>query len=62
MGGFAEMAMWGLIWAMSAVVVGLGLTAAAATLLRRIRDASFGELDFEQGYNLLAPVVDQTAA
>ena len=56
MGGFADTAVWGLIWAMFAVVAGAGLAAAAATLSRN------REPDYDAGYNALAPTIDRASA
>ena len=64
MGGFedtgAGSSIWLLPWAMFAVVVGVGLAAAAATFWRRL-GAMDRDLDFTAGYNALAPLVDRAA-
>ena len=61
MGGLGNTSAWDpngvLAWAMFAVVAGGGLAAAAATLWRRL--ARIGrDLDFDAGYNALAPYLD----
>ena len=43
----------GVVWAMFAVIAGLGLAIAAIALVRRVRDSDY---DFAAGYNALAPV------
>ncbi len=53
MGGLADAGFWGLAWALFAAAAGVGLAAAAATLLRQ------REPDFAAGYNALAPIVDR---
>ena len=53
MGGLADAGFWAFAWAIFAVAAGIGLAAAAVTLLRR------AEPDFGAGYNALAPIVDR---
>jgi hypothetical protein len=53
-GGSASL--WGFAWAMLAAAAGLLLAVVAATLVRR---AGFiDSLEFDGGYNALAPLVD----
>ena len=49
---------WSVVWAMFAVAAGLGLAAAAAALARRAR--FIDRLEFDGGYNALAPIVDRS--
>lgn len=49
--------LWSLVWALIAVVAGLGLAAAARALVRRTEDAY--EVLWFRGYNALAPQVDR---
>ncbi len=48
---------WSVVWVGIAAVAGVGLTAAAA-MLRRHADAISG-LEFDGGYNALAPYLDR---
>jgi hypothetical protein len=48
---------WGVAWAMFAAAAGLGLATAARALIRRNR--VIDGLEFDGGYNALAPHVDR---
>jgi hypothetical protein len=57
MGGLTDATIIGVVvWAIIAVVAGMGLAVAAITLVRRARDCDY---DFEAGYNALAPVTER---
>lgn len=57
MGGSVDASVWGALWAMVAVVAGIGLAAAAATLWRNRDDDDAYEA--AGGYNALAPTLDR---
>ena len=57
MGGLIVAGIWGLLWAMFAAAAGLGLAAAATTLMKRATEHD--DLEWVGGYNALAPVVDR---
>jgi hypothetical protein len=48
---------WGVAWAMFAAAAGMGLAAAAITLVRR--SVRIDMFEFDGGYNALAPTVDR---
>jgi len=48
---------WGVAWAMFAAAAGMGLAAAAIALVRRA--VSVDVLEFDGGYNALAPTLDR---
>jgi len=51
---------WGVAWAMIAAIAGMGLLIVAITLLRRaVRVVRIDMLEFDGGYNALAPTVDR---
>ena len=57
MGGLDDAGIWGVAWAMFAAVAGTGLAVAAIAFARR---ASFmDQLEFDGGYNALAPVTER---
>ena len=51
---------WGVAWAMIAAIAGTGLLVVAITLFRRAMRIDL--LEFDGGYNALAPTVDQLKA
>ena len=58
MGGLADAGVWGVAaWAMFAVAAGLGLAVAATALWRRT--GAHEPIEFDVGYNMLAPMLDQ---
>jgi len=48
---------WGVAWAMVAAIAGTGLLVVAITLVRRA--VRIDLLEFDGGYNALAPTVDR---
>ena len=48
---------WGVAWAMIAAIAGTGLLVVAITLVRRAMRIDL--LEFDGGYNALAPTVDR---
>lgn len=48
---------WGVAWAMIAAIAGMGLASAAITLVRRA--VRVDVLEFDGGYNALAPTIDR---
>jgi hypothetical protein len=48
---------WGVAWAMVAAIAGTGLLVVAITLVRRAVRVDM--LEFDGGYNALAPTVDR---
>jgi hypothetical protein len=51
---------WGVAWAMIAAIGGTGLLVVAITLLRRaVRVVQIDMLEFDGGYNALAPQLDR---
>jgi hypothetical protein len=51
---------WGVAWAMIAAIAGTGLLVVAITLVRRAVRVDM--LEFDGGYNALAPSVDRLKA
>ena len=57
MGGLMDVGVWSVVWALFAVIAGSGLAVAASALGRH---AGFiDSLEFDGGYNALAPLVDR---
>lgn len=57
MGGLADAGAWGAaLWAVFAVAAGSGLAAAAIALFRRT--GAYEPIEFDVGYNMLAPMLD----
>jgi len=57
MGGLADAGVWGVAaWAVFAVAAGLSLAVAAIALLRRTGVDE--PIEFDVGYNMLAPMLD----
>ena len=50
-----DASLWGVAWAIFAAAAGMGLTVAAIALVRRTVRVDF--LEYEGGYNALAPMV-----
>lgn len=48
---------WGVVWAVFAVIAGSGLAIAASALARHTR--FIDALEFDGGYNALGPIVDR---
>jgi hypothetical protein len=48
---------WGVAWAMIAAIAGMGLAIVAITLVRRMVRVDL--LEFDGGYNALAPTLDR---
>ncbi|MFT3729637.1 MAG: hypothetical protein QM759_17580 [Terricaulis sp.] len=55
MGGLADAEFWGAAWAVFAAAAGLSLTVAAIALFRRV--AARDPMEFDVGYNMLAPML-----
>jgi hypothetical protein len=51
---------WGVAWAMIAAIGGMGFLVVAITLVRRAVRVEM--LEFDGGYNALAPTIDQLKA
>jgi hypothetical protein len=56
MGGLADAGVWGAAWAVFAVAAGSGLAVAAIAPFRR--SAAEEPVEFDVGYNMLAPMLD----
>jgi hypothetical protein len=56
MGGLADAGLWGAVWAVFAVIAGSGLAIAAIALIRRL--GVYEPVEFEIGYDMLAPTLD----
>jgi hypothetical protein len=56
MGGLADAGLWGVARAMFAAIAGLGLAVAAIAFGRRLQVREL--LEFEVGYDMLAPMLD----
>ncbi|MBC7768500.1 MAG: hypothetical protein H7124_06915 [Phycisphaerales bacterium] len=48
-----DASIFGVMWALFAVIAGSGLSVAAIALVRRVRESDY---DFAAGYNALAPL------
>lgn len=57
MGGLDVADFWGVAWAMFAAVAGTGLAVAAIAFARRT--GFMDQLEFDGGYNALAPQLDR---
>jgi hypothetical protein len=57
LGGMNDAEFWGVAWAMFAAAAGTGLVAAAIALVRSA--VRIDMLEFDGGYNALAPTVDR---
>jgi hypothetical protein len=54
---FMDAGIWGVVWAVIAAIAGIGLAVAATTLVRRA--GAIDNLEFDGGYNALAPLLDR---
>jgi len=59
MGGLADAVPWGAAWAVFAVIAGVGLAVAAMALVRRL--VAYEPVEFEVGYDMLAPALKASA-
>jgi len=51
-----DASIFGVMWALFAVIAGSGLSVAAIAFVRRVRESDY---DFAAGYNALAPIVER---